>query len=496
MSVELWATFDYYRENWERNPFNPKNNVNYTAAASGLPLAVPSHPARAENDFFRTIPGAKNVPVVLKYQQRFVDKALSCTLAHEHVLYVIDNETAATPKWGAYWAEHVRQAAQRQGRKVAVSEMFDPHDLTDPLYNSVIDHGELYDFVEIAQNNHQQGQLHYDRILGVRSRLAAAPWPMTNVKIYGAGGGRFGSDQDGMQRFWRNIFAGCASSRFHEKHLGGSETAARMILRRPHRYRRLRPLPYRAARRTAAGARAERGLLPGGCRAKSTPSISPRAARCDSTPAASKAPARPAGTISAAGAGAARTASHLESPSSWQRRAPANGPCLFKPFRRKAFMLTTTDVLIILASIALVVGVGVFAGRKKADTAHGYFLGGNRMPWWLIGTAFVATGISSEQMIGTVGATYQYGMGIANWEWFGLPCYALVLTIFIPIYLKNRVTTVPGFLADRFGPACGTIYSCMLLVFCACIYTVTVLYSGAWRFPRSPIAGISILSWH
>ena len=64
--------------------------------------------------------------------------------------------------------------------------MFDPHDLTDPLYNSVIDHGELYDFVEIAQNNHQQGQLHYDRILGVRARLAAHRRPMTNVKIYGA----------------------------------------------------------------------------------------------------------------------------------------------------------------------------------------------------------------------------------------------------------------------------------------------------------------------
>jgi SSS family solute:Na+ symporter len=145
-------------------------------------------------------------------------------------------------------------------------------------------------------------------------------------------------------------------------------------------------------------------------------------------------------------------------------------------------MLTTIDVLIILASMALVTGVGVFAGRKKADTAHGYFLGGNKMPWWLIGTAFVATGISSEQMIGTVGAAYQHGMGIANWEWFGLPCYALVLTIFIPIYLKNRVTTVPGFLADRFGPACGTIYSCMLLVFCACVYTVTVLYSGSLAF--------------
>ncbi|MGO8752118.1 MAG: SLC5 family protein [Thermoguttaceae bacterium] len=147
-------------------------------------------------------------------------------------------------------------------------------------------------------------------------------------------------------------------------------------------------------------------------------------------------------------------------------------------------MLTTIDVTIILVSIALVVTVGIVAGRHKSATAHGYFLGGNKMPWWLIGTAFVATGISSEQMIGTVGVTYQYGMGIANWEWFGLPCYALVLTIFIPIYLKNKVTTIPGFLADRFGPACGTIYSIMLLAFYVCIYTVTVLYAGALAFSQ------------
>ena len=116
-------------------------------------------------------------------------------------------------------------------------------------------------------------------------------------------------------------------------------------------------------------------------------------------------------------------------------------------------MLNYIDVLIIVGSMLLVISVGVIAGRKKGDTAHGYFLGGNKMPWWIIGTAFVATGISSEQMIGTVGTAYEYGMGIANWEWFGLPCYTIALPIFIPIYLKNRVTTVPGFLSDRFGPA-------------------------------------------
>ena len=117
VSVELWATFDYYRENWERNPFDPKNNVNYTTAESGLPLAVPSHPARAENDFFRTIPGGQERARGAEIPAAVVDKVLSYTLAHEHVLYVMDNETAATPKWAHFWAEHVRRAAKSRGER-------------------------------------------------------------------------------------------------------------------------------------------------------------------------------------------------------------------------------------------------------------------------------------------------------------------------------------------------------------------------------------------
>jgi solute:Na+ symporter, SSS family len=141
--------------------------------------------------------------------------------------------------------------------------------------------------------------------------------------------------------------------------------------------------------------------------------------------------------------------------------------------------LSQIDIAIVVVSVVIVMAIGILAGRKRADTARGYFLGGNQMPWWLIGTAFVATGISSEQMVGTVGVTYKYGMGIANWEWFFLPPYGLVLLFFIPVYLKNRVTTVPGFLAVRFGPLCGTIYSVFLLLIYVCVYMVTVLYSGS-----------------
>src|SRR5512146_880211 len=105
--------------------------------------------------------------------------------------------------------------------------------------------------------------------------------------------------------------------------------------------------------------------------------------------------------------------------------------------------LSPIDFAIIIGSVALVVVVGLWVGRRGAKTAHAYFLADNKMPWYVIGSAFVASGISSEQMIGTIGVTYQSGMGIANWEWFTWPMYTLPLILFIPIYLRNKVTTVP-----------------------------------------------------
>jgi Predicted symporter len=52
--------------------------------------------------------------------------------------------------------------------------------------------------------------------------------------------------------------------------------------------------------------------------------------------------------------------------------------------------------------------------------------------------------VSSEQIVGTVGAAYKGGMAIANWEWWCLPTYVLVLVFFIPLYLRNRIMTVPS----------------------------------------------------
>jgi hypothetical protein len=228
--IELWATFDYARVPWTRNPFNPINNRNYTAQETGLPTEVNSEPYLAQNPFYHTVPDESKMPAVFKYQQRFVDKILSYTLQFDNVLYCMDNETAGGPAWGAYWARYVRNAADRDGKKVCITEMFESHDLEHPSYRNVTDEPQTYDFIEVSQNNHQSGQAHFDKLQALRQRILGAPRPLTNVKIYGSdGSGLFGTSREATERFWRDIFAGCASARFHEKHLGDSELALRMV---------------------------------------------------------------------------------------------------------------------------------------------------------------------------------------------------------------------------------------------------------------------------
>ena len=89
----------------------------------------------------------------------------------------------------------------------------------------------------------------------------------------------------------------------------------------------------------------------------------------------------------------------------------------------ESFQLSLLDVVIIVSSTLVVVLVGMLAARKIERTTEGYFLASGSMPWWLIGAAFVSTSVSSEQIVGTIGATYKGGLAIANWEWWCLPTY-------------------------------------------------------------------------
>ncbi|MCG9129825.1 hypothetical protein JT359_19720, partial [Candidatus Poribacteria bacterium] len=180
---------------------------------------VDSHPVATKNNFFWSVPKERNQETVLKYQEKYVDKLLSETLQFGHILYCMDNETAVTPAWGEYWATYIKKKAAEAGRGVETTEMWDPWDLSHEKHKATFDHPETYSFCDISQNNHQKGQRHWNNAQKVRTGLKPIR-PINSIKIYGADGGRFGSTRDGLERFWRNIFGGFASARFHRPDSG------------------------------------------------------------------------------------------------------------------------------------------------------------------------------------------------------------------------------------------------------------------------------------
>jgi len=219
VQIELWDRFDHSTDKWEIDPFNPKNNVNYTPEESGLALEYPNHPGRNEQPFFYTVPALQNNQVVLPYQEAFIDKVLSLSLQYDHVLYCMDNETSGDPAWAQYWSERVRKKAREVGVQVELTEMWDNWDVKTDTHRATLDYPERYTFVDISQNSWQQGQTNWDNAQFVRRYIADRPRPINSTKIYGAEthkrSDRGITSTHSTRTFWRNIVGGFASSRFH-----------------------------------------------------------------------------------------------------------------------------------------------------------------------------------------------------------------------------------------------------------------------------------------
>jgi hypothetical protein len=215
VQIEIWDRFDYSRDNWQTHPYNPQNNINYTYKESGFAESYPDHPGRNKQPFFFTTPNQQNNRIVLQYQQKFVKKLLDISLKYDNVLYCMDNETNGEEEWGKYWAGFIREIAKKKGKEVYLTEMWDDWNLKGDHHKRTFDHPEIYDFVDVSQNTHNNGQRNWDNFLYVKNYLSEHPRPINTTKIYGANTGRFGNDQDAIERFWRHMLAGAASVRFH-----------------------------------------------------------------------------------------------------------------------------------------------------------------------------------------------------------------------------------------------------------------------------------------
>ncbi len=145
--------------------------------------------------------------------------------------------------------------------------------------------------------------------------------------------------------------------------------------------------------------------------------------------------------------------------------------------------ISTLDILIFVIYFILVAGYGywVYSKKKKATVtaSHDYFLAEGSLTWWAIGASLIASNISAEQFIGMSGNGYFVGIAVAAYEWIAALALIIIAVWFMPVYLKNKIYTMPQFLKRRYNESVSLIMAIFWLLLYVFVNLTSILYLGA-----------------
>jgi solute:Na+ symporter, SSS family len=147
------------------------------------------------------------------------------------------------------------------------------------------------------------------------------------------------------------------------------------------------------------------------------------------------------------------------------------------------------DWIIVLLYFVLVsmYGYWIYQRKKKVEASSAdFFLAEGSLTWWAIGASLIASNISAEQMTGMSGSGFQLGLAISSYEWMAALTLIIVAVFFMPVYLKNKIFTMPQFLHQRYNGRVAMIMAVFWLMLYIVVNLLSILYLGAIA-----IAGIS-----
>lgn len=156
-------------------------------------------------------------------------------------------------------------------------------------------------------------------------------------------------------------------------------------------------------------------------------------------------------------------------------------------------MLSVLSFLVFTAVVAI---ISYRATRKTNETSSdGYFLGGRSLTAGVIAGSLLLTNLSTEQIVGLNGSAYESGLSVMVWETLAAIAMIVTAMYLLPRYLKGGLTTIPGFLAERFDVKTKTLTSALFLSGYVVVLLPVILYSGALAisgmFDVPEILGIS-----
>src|SRR5215831_14976415 len=154
--------------------------------------------------------------------------------------------------------------------------------------------------------------------------------------------------------------------------------------------------------------------------------------------------------------------------------------------------LHSADYIVFLIYFIVVSSYGYFIyhrKKKKTTDSKDFFLAEGALTWWAIGASLIASNISSEHFIAMSGSGFALGLAISTYEWMASATLIIVAIFFIPVYLKNKIYTMPQFLARRYNDKVSTIMAIFWLLVYVFVNLTSIIYLGALAV--NSLSGIS-----
>ncbi len=146
------------------------------------------------------------------------------------------------------------------------------------------------------------------------------------------------------------------------------------------------------------------------------------------------------------------------------------------------YTFSITDSLIFIGYFILIIAYGWYIYKlkqSKEQTTGDYFLAEGTLTWWAIGASIIASNISAEQFVGMSGSGFTLGLAISSYEWIAALTLIIVALFFMPIYLKNKIYTMPQFLQKRYDSRVSAIMAVFWLLLYIFVNLTSILYLGA-----------------
>src|SRR5688500_4587644 len=97
---------------------------------------------------------------------------------------------------------------------------------------------------------------------------------------------------------------------------------------------------------------------------------------------------------------------------------------------------SVVDWAVVVAYFALTLGIGFYFTKRGGENLEEYFISGRKVPWWLAGTAMVATTFAADTPLAVTGMVASRGVA-GNWLWWNMVMSG-ILTVFFFARLWRR----------------------------------------------------------